>query len=191
MATPRANEKTSLAKVLIPIVVILVIVIGGLYVIKSEMAHPGRTEGNTEIRADSVLPDFKLTRLDGKETSLSELKSKIFLLNFWATWCEACMVEMPSIVKLREEYKDRGFEVLAVNLDENPEAVVPKAIKEFKIEFPVFRDIEGKTADLFNVHAIPLTVVVNHDRKILFVRDGEENWNSPKIKAQMEKWLSE
>ena len=123
------------------------------------------------------------------KTELSDIKAKVILVNFWATWCEACMVEMPSIVQLRNEYKDKGFEVVGVNLDENFEAVVPKATKELGITFPVFSDVEGKITDYFDVHAIPLTVILGAGRKILFIENGDRNWNDQDIHHQLEQWL--
>lgn len=98
---------------------------------------------------------------------------------------------MPSIVNLRKAYQDRGFEVLGINVDENPEKVLPKVLSEFKIDFPVYGDPEGKLSSLFDVHAIPFTVILNHQRKILLVQDGGQDWNSKAIRNQLERWLSE
>ena len=100
------------------------------------------------------------------------------------------MEEMPSIVQLRDAYKDKGFEVVGVNLDENSATVVPKAIKQLKIQFPIFQDPENKIAEYFDVHAIPLSVMLNKDRKILYIENGERNWNDQESRTQLEKWLA-
>ncbi|MGZ3698075.1 MAG: TlpA disulfide reductase family protein, partial [Bdellovibrionota bacterium] len=131
-----------------------------------------------------------INKWGGGVVKASELKPKVTLVNFWATWCEACMEEMPSILKLRGRFKDRGFEVVAVNVDENPEAVLPATLKQLGIDFPVYIDKEGQVAGLFDVHAIPLTVMINSSRKVLLVQDGERNWMDEDLLSKMEKWLS-
>lgn len=150
------------------------------------------------VALGETLPDFKLrTFKDGRAAAqmtatelLAKQKTKVLLVNFWATWCEACVVEMPSLVKLRQKFKDRGFEIAVVSVDQNPEAVVPKALRSFGIDFETFIDPEGELAEVFDVHAIPLTVVMDAKRKILWVENGERDWNSPEIHSKMEQWLS-
>jgi thiol-disulfide isomerase/thioredoxin len=202
MTTPAATPRKSLVKALLPVLVIILIVVGALYVIKAQMPQKPATEaasadgqqsgahkGGAQIGA--TLPDFPLKGIaGGKSANLSEFHGGVTLVNFWATWCEACMEEMPSIVKLRDDYKDKGFEVVGVNLDENGEAVVPKAVKQLKIQFPVFQDPDNKIAEYFDVHAIPLSVVLNKDRKILYIENGERNWNDQESRTQLEKWLA-
>ena len=190
MATLSMQPKNTLWKVLMPILLLLVPVVAGLYLIKVQFSHAPRIEGHIDIQVGNTLPDFELTSIEGISTRISDIKSKLFLVNFWATWCDACMDEMPSIVQLRTAFKDRGFEILGINLDENPTMVVPKSIKEYKIEFPVFIDPDGKIAELFDVHAIPLTVILDDRRRIIFVKDGGQNWNTPAIHSQIMRWLS-
>ncbi len=190
MTRSRTRNSSTLGKVFLPIFIILILVIGSLYLIKSQIPHSQKAGAPIEIQVGNTLPDFTLTLLDGSQVKISDIHSKVFLINFWATWCEACMSEMPSLVQLRNTFVSRGFEVLAINLDESPEGVVPKTIRQFKMEFPVYKDSEGHVAELFDVHAIPLTVIIDDHRKILFVKDGEENWNGPLFHSQLQKWLS-
>jgi thiol-disulfide isomerase/thioredoxin len=185
----RANQRKAFMKIFTPIGIIILVVLGALYTIKIELTRNDRSEDRAHIQVGKILPDFSLTPLQGAAARLSQIKSKIVMVNFWATWCDACMVEMPSIVKLRDKYQNRGFEVLGINLDENPDTVAPRAVQEFKIDFPIFKDPEGKVADLFDVHAIPLTVILDEQRKILLVKDGEQDWNSPAFQSQLERWL--
>jgi thiol-disulfide isomerase/thioredoxin len=186
---------TTFKKFIIPVVLIVGVAAGALFLIKSQLGRPG---GSSEAASDhgparvgSIIPDFSLSSAQGKPAKFSDVKAKVILVNFWATWCEACMVEMPSIVQLRNAYKDKGFEVVGINLDENQDAVLPKVEKELGIGFPVFGDTEGKITDFFDVHAIPLSVIVGAGRKILFIENGERNWNDQEIHQQLEQWLSE
>jgi peroxiredoxin len=100
-------------------------------------------------------------------------------------------VELPSIIQARERYHAKGFEVIAIDVDENPQAVVPKVAAQLGMKFPIFADPDGALTDLFDVHAIPLTAVVDKSRKILYLEPGERDWNAADARAQLEKWLAE
>ncbi len=187
MTTPR------IAKFLIPVVLIIGAAVVALNVVKSrlESTPQGSVLGQrAEVRLGGKVPDFPLQIFQGKETKFSELKSKVLLINFWATWCSACIIEMPSIVKLRSLYHDKGFDVIAVNLDDNPDAVVPRSLKQLGITFPVYTDPSGKLGELFDVHAIPLTVILRQDGLVLKIHAGDLDWSSNEVKAEVEKWLA-
>src|SRR5688572_1298378 len=120
MTTSRSKQSNPVWKVLIPVGVLLTLILGALMLIRLQVSQtPGGADG-VEIRQGNRLPDFTLTYLNGTTTPVSKISAKVMMINFWATWCEACMEEMPSIVKLRNTYQSRGFEVLGVNLDEDP-----------------------------------------------------------------------
>ena len=191
-------------RVIFPILIIIALAIGALFLIKAELGPRPANDLGGEQAADSgsvaigaTIPDFSLTSLQGKSAKFSEItraaRAKVVLVNFWATWCGACMDEMPSLVRLRETYRSKGFEILGINLDENPAAVVPRAEKELDIRFPVFSDSEGKLADYFDVHAIPLSVIIETQgakRKILYIENGERNWNDREIRQKLDHWLN-
>ena len=119
--------------------------------------------------------------------------AKVVLMNFWATWCEACTEEMPSIVELRDAYKSgKDF---GSRRDQSGrksrQSPVPRAEKELGIRFPVFTDGDSKITDYFDVHAIPLSLILGADRKILFIENGGRNWNDREIHQKMDQWLSD
>jgi thiol-disulfide isomerase/thioredoxin len=191
MTDAAPSTSGSLGKFLLPLGGILVLVVGGLLLVKSQVKTSPPASGTPDIRVGARLPEIPLRAFGGGNTKLSELKSKVVLVNFWATWCEACMVEMPSIIKLRNQYHDKGFEVVPVNVDENPDAVLPRTIKRFGMNFTVYTDAEGKLGELFDIHAIPLTLILDQTGKILFIENGERDWNGTDIHTQLERWLSE
>ena len=191
MTTPASKQRNLWWKAFIPFLGIIVLLAAALTIVKSKLPQKRTTETSTaEIRAGVTLAEFELTPFQGKSFNVSEIKSKILLINFWATWCEACMVEMPSILKLRERFKSQGFEVIAIDVDENPAAVLPRALKQLGIDFTVYTDPEQKLSDLFDVQAIPLTVIINRERKILLVENGERNWDDEEVHSLMNGWLN-
>jgi thiol-disulfide isomerase/thioredoxin len=189
MTTPPSTARNPFTfwKVLLPVVIILAIIVGALSYLKSQTAANPEA---LELRVGGKIPAFTLQQFQGGPVPSTQLKGKVIMVNFWATWCEACMVEMPSIIQLRNHYKDKGFELVAVNVDENPEAVLPRTLKSFGMSFPVYTDQEGHVSGLFDVQAIPLTVIMNQNREILFIETGGHDWDGQDIRIQMDKWLS-
>ncbi len=146
--------------------------------------------GPTDLRIGAQIPDFPVRRFGTNDwPKLSQLPGKLTMINFWASWCEACVQEMPSIVKLHDAYKDKGFDVVAINLDESPNEAIPRVVRKLKIDFPVYTDPEGKIAEIFDVHAIPLTVILDSQRRILMFENSELDWDSNVVRAKIEKWL--
>src|SRR5262245_30497085 len=86
-------------------------------------AAPAAVATTPAPQADHPAPDFTLMSLDGAQVTLSKLKGQVTLINIWATWCPPCRAEMPTIQKAYEQYRDQGFTVLAVDLQEDPRSV--------------------------------------------------------------------
>lgn len=109
--------------------------------------------------------DFSLTDLNGKNWSLKDLRGKVVLLNFWATWCPPCRKEMPDLEALYQRFEPQGFVILGVS-DEEAEKVNP-FIAQQKITYPVLLDPGRKVNELFQINGIPKTFVYNRDGKIV------------------------
>jgi peroxiredoxin len=109
--------------------------------------------------------DFTLTDLQGKIWSLRELKGKVVLVNFWATWCPPCRKEMPDLNTLYQRFKDQGFVILAIS-DEEVGKVKP-FIAERNISYPVMLDPGRKVNDLFQVEGIPKSFVYDREGKLV------------------------
>jgi peroxiredoxin len=112
----------------------------------------------------SKAPDFTLVSLDGEEVSLSDLEGKVVLINFWATWCEPCKIEMPFFQSRYEKYAPQ-FEVLAVNYAE-AEETVRKFIEEEGLTFTVLLDRRAEVVRMYQVRGYPTTLVVGADGTI-------------------------
>ena len=131
-------------------------------------------------------PDFSLPTLDGDTVSLSDYEGeKVVLIDFWATTCDPCLAEMPELVKLYEEKKSQGFEVLAISTD-GPEtrSQVSQTVSKLNMSFPILLDEETEVMDRYNPKgAMPFTAVIDRSGSIVLKRVGyqpgdEKSWKS-------------
>ncbi len=120
-------------------------------------------EANDAKRQDI---NFTLTDLNGKTWTLKDLKGRVVMVNFWATWCPPCQKEMPDLEALYNQYKDQGFVILALSEDDETQKVAP-FIAERKITYPILLDPGSKVNNLFQVRGIPKTFVYDRDGKLV------------------------
>lgn len=117
----------------------------------------------------SVAPDFTLPTPDGGSMALSELRGKYVLIDFWASWCAPCRKENPNVVKMYNKYKDKGFEIFGVSLDQSREKWL-KAVADDKLTWPQVSDLKGwesSAAQLYQVDAIPQTILLDREGRII------------------------
>ena len=122
-------------------------------------------------KVGDVAIDFTLPDLDGNQVSLSDFRGKRVMLNFWATWCGPCRIEIPHMVALYDELRDEGFEIVAVNLRED-EARASKFTEEMGMQFPVLLDERGKIGAAYFVRGIPTSIFLDDKGVIQLVRVG-------------------
>ena len=127
--------------------------------------------------AASGAPDFTLPSIEGPNLRLQEQRGQVVMINFWATWCGPCRVEMPHLARLYDKYRGSGFTVLAVNIDEDPYKAANLA-KQIGIRFPVLLDKEKKVSRLYDLSTMPSTILVDREGRVRYVhrgyRDGYE-----------------
>ena len=127
--------------------------------------------------AASGAPDFTLPSIDGPNLRLQEQRGQVVMINFWATWCGPCRVEMPHLARLYDKYRGSGFTVLAVNIDEDPYKAASLA-KQLGMRFPVLLDKEKKVSRLYDLSTMPSTILVDREGRVRYVhrgyRDGYE-----------------
>jgi len=148
-------------------------------------------EAGISVTSEGIdLIDFTLPMLNKTDFTLSDQKGKVVFLNFWATWCGPCRAEMPSMEAVYQKLKDKGFEIVAVNLGESTTAV-SAFVKEYNLNFPVVLDIRSETGSWYNVRAIPSTYIIDRRGLIVARLVGSINWNTQKIIAAFELLLAE
>ena len=126
-------------------------------------------------------PPLELTDLRGKKHSLADYRGKVVLVNFWATWCEPCREEMPSMERLRISLAERPFAVLAVNLAE-PESRITKFLDTVPVGFPILLDRDTKTTRAWQAKVLPATYIVGPDGAIRYRHVGELDWSKPQVR---------
>jgi peroxiredoxin len=136
-------------------------------------------ESLTLIRFDEKVKaqNFALKDLNGNEVHLEDYRGKIIFLNFWTTWCPACLVEMPSMEKLYRKFKNDDFVILAVDMQEDLETV-KKFKAKFKLSFPILLDEEGVVSSYYGVRAIPATYFIDRAGYLYAAAMGARDWAS-------------
>ena len=116
-------------------------------------------------------PDFTLRSLEGQNLRLQEQRGKVVLLNFWATWCGPCREEMPQLNRLFDKYRNSGFNLLGVNVDEDPKNAASVASK-LGVKFPVLLDNDKQVSKLYELSSMPSTVLIDRDGRVRFLHKG-------------------
>lgn len=131
-----------------------------------------------EQKERPAAPDFTLPDPGGKKVSLKDYRGKVVFLAFWATWCEYCREEIPAMESLYRDYKDKGLEIVAVNIkDKRADALA--FIKKHRISYPVLMDPEGEVGLLYGAYATPTVYLIDRNGAVLARKWGPAGWNSP------------
>ncbi|PAE22860.1 MULTISPECIES: TlpA disulfide reductase family protein [Bacillaceae] len=117
------------------------------------------------LEKGNLAPDFQLTDMEGNPVKLSDYRGKAVLLNFWASWCPPCRAEMPHMEKLYKKYKDKNFDILAVNLTntEKNNGDAEKFVKELGLTFTIPMDVKGAVGGDYNIMAYPTSYFIDSD----------------------------
>ena len=113
----------------------------------------------------ALAPEFSLSTLTGEKLKLSDYRGKVVLLDFWATWCGPCREEIPHFVELQNQYRDQGFQIIGVSMDDSPEPV-RDFCRQFQMNYPVVMG-DAKTGELFGgVLGLPIAFLIGRDGRI-------------------------
>lgn len=113
-----------------------------------------------EIEIAPKAPEFELNDLDGDKVSLKDFQGKVVALFFWATWCPYCQKEVPKLIKLNEEFKDRGFEILTIDYKEDVDKLKRFAQRR-GINYKILIDKTGDVFDLYNIPGLPVVMILD------------------------------
>ena len=141
------------------------------------------------LMAKPAAPPQVFATLDGRQIALAEQRGKVVLVNFWATSCPGCVKEMPDMVKVYNDYRDRGFEIVAVAMSYDPPAYVHNFVQTRQLPFPIVLDTDGAHAQAFgNVQVTPTSFVIDKDGRIYEHKLGEIDF--VRLRALLDRELS-
>lgn len=136
-------------------------------------ANPTYRQGEPSV-AGQMAPDFSFT-LEGKPAKLSDLRGKVVVLNFWATWCPPCVDEMPSLNQLHAAIAPQGATVLGISVDDT-DGVYQEFIQRFNLQFPNYRDPNKQINAAYGTFTFPETYIIGKDGRIARKIIGPQNW---------------
>lgn len=123
--------------------------------------HPSKDDNSTKA------PDFELTNSEGETVRLSSFEDKVIILNFWATWCGPCRMEIPGFVDLYKKYNEKGLEIIGVSVDQSGWNAVKPFIKNYKVNYPILMFNNQVIMDYGGIRGIPTTFIINRKGEIV------------------------
>jgi thiol-disulfide isomerase/thioredoxin len=137
---------------------------------------------------NKTTPDWRLTDLQGQTWDAQKLKGRALLLNFWASWCEPCRSEMPSLELMAQQFEGQDLVVLAVNFRET-DLTLQRFLQTYPTTLNVLRDRDGVVARLWGVRVFPSTIVIDKAGQARGWVQGEVDWTSARAKKWIQQWL--
>lgn len=128
------------------------------------------------VKPGDTAPNFQLRDLEGRMVALSDLRGKVVLINFWATWCGPCRVEMPAMEQLYRDYSRNDFEILAVSTDPQGVAVTRPFQQENRLTFPILHDAEYRIGLVYGARSLPMTFMVDRQGIVRHQIFGARDW---------------
>jgi peroxiredoxin len=146
--------------------------------------------GVVELKEGHRTPELRLPRLDGGVGALADLRDKLVVVNFWATWCQPCTAEMPTLEALWREYRGRGLVVLGVSEDRDaPRPLLDPYVGRLGLTFPILLDADQRAAREWSVASLPATFVVKPGGDAVGLAFGAREWNSAEMRALLGRFL--
>lgn len=145
------------------------------------------------VQADAInvaAPDFTLESRSGDNIRLEDHRGEVVMLNFWASWCGPCRQEMPLMDDIYSRYQDLGFTILAVNVDENRDEAL-RFLDKVPVSYPVLYDPESSVSELYEVPAMPTTVMIDRDGNARYIHYGYKPGYEAEYETQIRELVRE
>ncbi|MGH1486167.1 MAG: TlpA family protein disulfide reductase [Cellvibrionaceae bacterium] len=138
----------------------------------------------------TVIPlPLLVNKTAGKNTSIKDFKGKLVYLDFWASWCGPCRKSLPILNDIRKNYSDQGFEVVAINVDENLNDAL-KFLKKYPVDYPILLDSKGLSPRSYQVKGMPTAYLIDEKGIIIYKHTGFKKKDKKKIEALIDKHLA-
>jgi len=149
--------------------ILAIVAVAALLVVGRHLVHQGGSKNAQTIRKanGSPAPDFELTSLEGKQVKLSDFRGQAVLLNFWATWCAPCKIEMPWFVELQQQYGPKGLAVVGVAMDDASKDDIAKFAKDMGVNYPILLGKEAVGEMYGGVQFLPTTFYIDRKGRVV------------------------
>lgn len=171
----------------------------GLLVVLSTSCDPIYSDSSVDSASDAALiqdragvkigvpaPDFELWNLENQPMTLSGHRGRVVMLNFWATWCGPCRVEMPAMEQLYHMFSRKDFEILAISTDAQGPSVTRPFRDDMRLTFPILHDSDFRVGVTYGTRTLPMTFLVNRRGIITHRIFGARDWFSPEAKQMIQ-----
>jgi cytochrome c biogenesis protein CcmG/thiol:disulfide interchange protein DsbE len=153
------------------LIMVAIALVIGIYKVSRSGTAPSRPRGPSSV-LNAAAPGFRLQDLDGKRLDLADYQGKVVLLDFWATWCGPCRGEIPHFVQLQDKYRERGFQVIGISMDDGPKPV-HEFYRQFKMNYPVGLGNQKVAEAYGGVLGLPVTFLIGRDGRVAAKYVGE------------------
>jgi len=156
-------KRNAIVFVMLTVVIIGMLAVGS-YLDRARKHGPAKLVGDVH---NAAAPDFELPSLDGRKVKLSDFRGQAVLLNFWATWCSPCKIEMPWFVELQKQYAKDGLVVLGVAMDDTESSKIAEFASDLGVNYPVLLGTDQVSDDYGDVRALPTTFYIDRNGTIV------------------------
>jgi len=149
------------------VVLVVAVTVGAVVVARFRSSHGASAAPASLSSGRQIAPEFALESLDGKPVHLSDFRGKDILLNFWATWCQPCKIEMPWFEQFEKQYGPQGLQVIGVAMDDGSKEDIAKFTKNLGVDYPILRGKESVGDAYGGVQFLPATFYIARDGKVV------------------------
>lgn len=158
--------------------VLYCLIITAVVVMAAGCSKKESVQGVSAVKEKSPAPDITVNSLTSVPLKLSDLKGKVVMLNFWATWCPPCREEIPAMMKLNGAMVGKPFQMVAVSIDEGGVPAIEAFFKESGFNLPVYTDPDGKAAGIYGITGVPETFIIDKNGILVKKVIGPLAWDS-------------
>lgn len=148
------------------------------------------SSGQAAVTLNKTAPDFTLKAKQGGNFRLSEHRGEVLFINFWASWCGPCRQEMPLLEELHQRYESAGFKVIGITIDEDT-SEADALLAKIPVSFPVLYDPKSDISRLFDVDAMPTSVVIDRNGNMRYLHRGYKPGYEDEYRAQIRELIRE